>query len=75
MVEADAKLVMDKNQKVFFVGEFGIMNFGFLSRIVDHVQTWKSPKDNRIAGGLLWSLRFRSSNGGYCTFIRHVTDI
>ncbi len=47
-------------RKVYMVGEFGFITTEGMRAIIDHVIA-----DPAIAGGLIWSLRFHDSDGGY----------
>ena len=47
-------------QKVYLVGEFGFVTSEGMRAIMDTI-----IKEPAIAGGLIWSLRFHNSDGGY----------
>ncbi len=47
-------------RKVYMVGEFGFVTTEGMRAVMDTIM-----KDPTIAGGLIWSLRFHNSDGGY----------
>ena len=49
-----------KGKKVYLVGEFGFISTEGMRAIMDTIIT-----DPDICGGLMWSLRFHNSDGGY----------
>lgn len=50
---------MAKGKKPYFVGEFGFLGTEALCAVMDTV------RDQKITGALLWSLRYRSRDGGF----------
>lgn len=48
-----------RGQKPYFVGEFGFVPTSGVGRIIDAVI------NNKVAGALVWSLRFRCRDGGF----------
>ena len=50
---------MAKGRKPYFVGEFGFLGTEALCAVMDTVQ------DQKLTGALLWSLRYRSRDGGF----------
>jgi hypothetical protein len=50
---------MAKGKKPYFVGEFGFLGTEALCAVMDTV------RDQKLAGALLWSLRYRSRDGGF----------
>ena len=56
-IEKNAR--MSKGKKPYFVGEFGFIPTADVKAVLEAVLR------NEIAGAMLWSLRFRSSNGGF----------
>ncbi len=50
---------MAKGKKPYFVGEFGFLGTEALCAIMDTVQ------DQKLTGALLWSLRYRTRDGGF----------
>ncbi|MCK6601582.1 MAG: hypothetical protein L6Q77_07125 [Bacteroidetes bacterium] len=52
-------LSLTKGKKPFFIGEIGLTTFSELKPIIDFTV------ENRLAGVMLWSLRFRSRDGGF----------
>jgi hypothetical protein len=50
---------MSKGRKPYFVGEFGFIPTGDVNEVLDAVL------NNDIAGAMIWSLRFRSADGGF----------
>ncbi len=48
-----------KGRKPYFVGEFGFLGTEALCAVMDTV------RDQKLAGALLWSLRYRSREGGF----------
>ena len=57
----DAQHVADYNNKVFVIGEFGF-DYWVCNTLYD-----MSVKDKRVAGALIWSLRYHSRDGGFYT--------
>ena len=50
---------MAKGKKPYFVGEFGFLGTEALCAVMDTV------RDQKLTGALLWSLRYRSREGGF----------
>jgi hypothetical protein len=50
---------MAKGKKPYFVGEFGFLGTEALCAVMDTVM------EQRLTGALLWSLRYRSQDGGF----------
>jgi mannan endo-1,4-beta-mannosidase len=50
---------MAKGRKPYFVGEFGFLGTEALCAVMDTV------RDQKLTGALLWSLRYRSRDGGF----------
>ncbi len=50
---------MAKGKKPYFVGEFGFLGTEALCAVMDTVQ------DQKLTGALLWSLRYRTRDGGF----------
>jgi mannan endo-1,4-beta-mannosidase len=50
---------MAKGRKPYFVGEFGFLGTEALCAVMDTV------RDQKLSGALLWSLRYRSRDGGF----------
>ncbi len=50
---------MAKGKKPYFLGEFGFLSTDALCAVMDVVD------QEKLAGGLLWSLRYRSREGGF----------
>jgi hypothetical protein len=50
---------MAKGKKPYFVGEFGFLGTEALCAVMDTV------RDQKLSGALLWSLRYRSRDGGF----------
>jgi mannan endo-1,4-beta-mannosidase len=50
---------MAKGKKPYFVGEFGFLGTEALCAVMDTV------RDQKLTGALLWSLRYRSRDGGF----------
>ena len=57
----DAQHIAEYNKKVFVIGEFGF-DYWVCNTLFD-----MSLKDKRVAGALIWSLRFHSRDGGFYT--------
>ncbi|MBN8707145.1 MAG: cellulase family glycosylhydrolase [Bacteroidetes bacterium] len=55
----ESNLAMTKGKKPYFIGEIGLNTFAELKPIIDYTV------DNKLAGVMLWSLRFRSRDGGF----------
>lgn len=51
--------VMNKGRKPYFVGEFGFISTAGLETVIDAII------DSGVTGGLSWSLRFHSRDGGF----------
>jgi len=56
-IVASAK--MAKGKKPYHLGEFGFLSTAALSAVMDTV------RDQKLAGALLWSLRYRTRDGGF----------
>ena len=50
---------MAKGKKPYHLGEFGFLSTAALSAVMDTV------RDQKLAGALLWSLRYRTRDGGF----------
>jgi hypothetical protein len=50
---------MAKGKKPYFLGEFGFLGTDALCAVMDTV------RDQKLAGALLWSLRYRTRDGGF----------
>jgi len=50
---------MAKGKKPYHLGEFGFLSTAALSAVMDTV------RDQKLAGALLWSLRYRTREGGF----------
>ena len=50
---------MARGKKPYFVGEFGFLGTEALCAVMDTV------RDQKLSGALLWSLRYRSRDGGF----------
>ncbi len=50
---------MAKGKKPYFLGEFGFLSTDALCAVMDTIT------EENLAGGLLWSLRYRSREGGF----------
>lgn len=57
-----------KGKKPYFIGEFGFIPTGDVNEILDAVLK------NDIAGAMIWSLRFRSAQGGFYWHSEHHSD-
>ncbi len=51
---------MTKGRKPYFVGEYGFLDTSDMQKITDTIMN-----NENVAGGLIWSLRFRNRNGGF----------
>ncbi|KAJ3112084.1 hypothetical protein HDU96_004953 [Phlyctochytrium bullatum] len=60
----DVALVSGQYGKPYFVGEYGLSGASELVAVMDQVVNG-SANGARCAGALLWSLRYRSSKGGF----------
>jgi len=54
-----ANAAMARGKKPYLVGEFGFVSTAQMT------ETLHAIADSRVAGGLLWSLRFRNRDGGW----------
>ncbi|KAJ3052448.1 hypothetical protein HDU99_008177, partial [Rhizoclosmatium hyalinum] len=57
--QLDHDLIVTQHKKLFFVGEYGLDSVPVFERLLEAVE------NSNAMGALIWSLRFRSRNGGF----------
>ncbi|ORY44162.1 hypothetical protein BCR33DRAFT_236645 [Rhizoclosmatium globosum] len=62
--QLDHDLIVTQHKKLFFVGEYGLDSVPVFERLLEAVE------NSNAMGALIWSLRFRSRNGGFYSMMK-----